>query len=266
MIQSKEGRMANDINKLTDLQSFYDYCETNNIDPKIYTAALDDGNALDPSILTDPAFQHYWQLTYLKLMEILNPALIQSVYAETGEIDFDKVYARAGNTWNDAIQEMVLDSPELLGFGALTDNDPTTLNSEVMDELALYLKENGKDANDYIDSEARDMKDKLGLGGMYDWLIGTEEGMRSAENGVMAQIADMNELYAELSKGIQDGTMSPDAANAQIQQLNASMQMATGMIQNIEKTLSSIVEQMTNMVKERNDGQMAIIRNVNVNG
>lgn len=257
--------MGDPINDVKTLNDFYTYCEANNIDPDVYVKALDDGTTIDPDILNDPIFQAYWQLTYLKLMEIVNPALIQSVYAETGEVNFDDVYARAGDDWNNYLENMVLDSPELLGFGALTDGNPETQESEVFAALDDYYAARGAASTDYIDEEAREMAQEMGYGGMWNWLIGTEEGVISGMNGLMGYYTEYQQMYAELAQGIQDGTIDPEAGGAQLQQLSSSMSVVTTYMQNFQNFLSDIMEQFSNLKKAQSDGQMSIIRNMSGN-
>ena len=58
-----------------------DYCNSNDIDPSIYLSGL-DGNKISEDLKNDPAFQAYWQLTWLQVTEIIDPTQISSLDAQ----------------------------------------------------------------------------------------------------------------------------------------------------------------------------------------
>ena len=254
--------------QINDLKSYIeDYCSANGIDPSVYTSTL-DGETLDPTILTDPAFQAYWHSVYGKLMEILNPTLVQSIYAETGEVDFDTLYAAAGDDMNAFIQNMVLDSPELMEFAAQTDGDSSTNADTVASSLAAYTgastsSDSGQE--DYTDEDARALADDLGLDGMWDFLIGTEEGIKSSENYLLGGLSEMDQQLADLQTALDSGEITAEEFSAGVEQISSYRQVYVGLIQNFEDAWSNLLETFTQLLKAEQDGQMSIARNLSGN-
>ncbi len=252
--------------QINDLKAYIEeYCSANGIDPSVYTAAL-DGSTLDPAILNDPAFQAYWQLAYLQLMEMIDPALVQSVYAEVGEIDFDAVYAAADAETNEFIQNLVLDSPELMTFFAEADGDSSTDPEAVTTALTAYStdSESFGGGTEYTDEQARDLAQELGLDGMWDFLIETEEGMKSSENYLMEGLAEMDQQLADLSEALESGEITAEEFSAGVEQISAYRQIYVSLIQNFEDAWSTLLETFSQLLKAEEEGQMAIARNLSV--
>lgn len=253
------------LQQINDLKSYIeDYCSANGIDPAVYTSALDGSTSIDPSLLSDPAFQAYWQLAYLQLMEIINPSLLQSINAEVGAIDFDSVYAAAGEEMNAYIQNLVLDNPEMMAFFAESDGNEQSDPEAVMNALANYGVSSSADTSGsaYRDDQARDLADELGLDGMWDFLIETEEGIRSSENYLMEGLADMDQQLVELQTALQNGTITAEEFSAGVEQISAYRQIYVGLIQNFEDAFAQLLETFSQLLKAQQDGQMAIVRNL----
>lgn len=128
------------------------FCEDHGIDPAIYTSALNDGKVYDDALLKDPFFEAYWELTYIKLMELINPPLVQSMYAQVGgDADsvsamFDQLYAQADPELNKSIESMVLDNPELAEmFSKYSESEDGTY-----DAAAVFLWLSGQAPESYL--------------------------------------------------------------------------------------------------------------------
>jgi len=258
---------SDQLQQIEDLKSYIeDYCSANGIDPAVYTSALDGSTTIDPSLLADPAFQAYWQLAYLQLMELINPSLLQSINAEVGEIDFDTVYAAAGDDMNEYIQNLVMDNPELMAFFAQADGNSATDPDDVINSLEAYsvssdaFGDSGGDG--YTDDQARDLADELGLSGMWDFLIETEEGMRSSESYLMEGLAEMDQQLIELQTALENGEISAEEFSAGVEQVSAYRQIYVGLIQNFEEAWSQLLETFSQLSKAEQEGQMAIARNL----
>lgn len=259
--------------QIADLKNYVEeYCAQTGINPEIYTHALDGTTGIDPALLNDPAFQAYWQLAYLQLMEIINPTLVQSLYSEVGEVNFDALYARADPEMNDFIQNLVLDSPELMSFAALADHSAATDPQAVMQALTAAISpptpagEGGaaseEDPTQYTDEVARRLKEEFGLSGAWDWLIGTEEGIRSSENFLMGELAGMDQKLADLKDGLKNHTLSADEFNADVGQISSYRTYIMGVTQNLESALSQLVDMMSKVIKQRADMLQAISQNM----
>ena len=250
--------------QIDDLKSYIEeYCEANGIDPAIYTSAL-DGQTIDPDLLNDPAFQAYWQLAYLQLMEILYPEMVQSVYAEVGEVDFDTLYAAAGDEINEFMADLVADNPELMSFAALTDGDPTTDAEAVSSAIETYSAEIGASGNstDYVDEQARELAEELGLGDMWDYLIDTEEGIKSTENYLLNGLAELDQQLADLQEALESGQITAEEFSAQVEGISMYRELYVGLIQNLEDSWGNLIEMFSQLLKAQEEGQMAIARNL----
>lgn len=258
--------------QVNDLRSYIEeYCQTNGIDPGIYTSAL-DGATIDPALLNDPAFQAYWQLAYLQLMEIINPLAVQSLYSEVGEIDFDALYSATDAETNEFIRNLVLDNPDLMAFAAIRDNDGATTADAVLQALQQRRagrgtgpSSDGNSPEEYVDEEARDLADELGLGGVWDWMIDNEEGILSMEGFLMQGLAEIDQQLAGLQEALESGEMSAEAFEAQAAGVNMNRDLYLGLIQNLEDALGTIIEMFSQLIKAQNDQQLALARNMNVN-
>ncbi|MBI2339107.1 MAG: hypothetical protein HYU99_01910 [Deltaproteobacteria bacterium] len=250
--------------QIDDLKSYVEeYCEANGIDPAIYTSAL-DGDAIDPELLSDPAFQAYWQLAYLQLMEILYPETVQSVYAEVGEVDFDSLYAAAGDEINEFMANLVADNPDLMAFSALTDGDSETSADTVTALIEEKLADAGESggSTDYVDEQARDLAEELGLSGMWDYLIETEEGIKSTENYLMGGLAELDQQLADLQEALESGEITAEEFSAQVEGISMYRELYVGLIQNLEDAWGNLIEMFSQLLKTQQDGQMAIARNL----
>ena len=151
--------------QIHELQSYIEeYCQANNIDPQIYTGALDSRTGLPPDILQDPVFQAYWKLAYLQLMEILDPALFQSLYGQVGaeNFDFDHVYSMVDPEFNQLLENLVVDGgPELAAFLYQSDGNPGTSPDEVMAAISQLVQ--GAQATPFVAEDARHLIEELAL-------------------------------------------------------------------------------------------------------
>lgn len=250
--------------QIDELKSYVEeYCEANGIDPAIYTSAL-DGRTIDPQLLNDPAFQAYWQLAYLQLMEILYPEMVQSVYAEVGDVDFDALYAAAGDEINRFVENLVVDSPELMSFAAETDGDAATDSKAISAAIEEYSADIGTSENstDYVDEQARDLAKELGLGGMWDWLIDSEEGIKSTENYLLNGLAELDQQLANLQEALESGEMTAEEFSAQVEGVSMYRELYVGLIQNLEDALGNLIEMFSQLLKKQEEGQLSIARNL----
>lgn len=247
--------------QVNQLRSYVeDYCKANNIDPALYTNYLDNKKTLDPTIINDPAFQAYWKMTYLSLMEIINPTLTQSVYSEVGEVDFDKVYAKAGNDLNDLLNKIVADDPALINFVALQQGDPDP-NSGLLQKIFSAGK-NAAEPGHYVDEEARRLGQELGLGGAYEWLISHEEGIISTEQFLMNGLAEMDQKMAEITEGIRSGRLTAEEGKADLETMSQNRGIYLTLIQNLESSLNKMLEMFSNLKKEQQEALRVIANNL----
>ena len=252
--------------QIDDLKGYVEeYCEANGIDSAIYTSAL-DGQTIDPDLLNDPAFQAYWQLAYLQLMEILYPEMVQSVYAEVGEVDFDALYSAAGDEINQFMENLVADNPDLMAFAALTDGDSTTDPDAVSSAVESYssgTSETRTSSTDYVDEQARDLLDLLGLDeNLYGPLIDTEEGIKSTENYLLNGLAELDQQLADLQEALESGQITAEEFSAQIEGVSMYRELYVGLIQNLEDAWGNLLEMFSQLLKTQQEGQMSIARNL----
>ena len=260
--------------QINDLKNYVeDYCQTNGIDPAMYTNALDGATGIDPALLNDPVFQAYWQLAYLQLMEIINPSLVQSLYSEVGEVSFDALYARADPELNEFIRNLVTDSPELMGFAAMSDysadTDPRVVMAELQRRVAspppvAASSESGSSVTsiDYVDEDFRKIKEEFKLSGMWDWLLNTEEGIRSSENFLMGELSNLDQQLADLKDALEAHTLSPEAFAADASKISTYREYLVGLIQNFENNLSQLMTMMSQIIKQRSDMMQSLSQNM----
>lgn len=259
--QTEQARQINDLNSYVE-----DYCSAKGLDPSIYTAAL-NSQTIDPNILKDPVFQAYWQLTHLQLMEIVNPTIAQSFYAEVEQIDFDAVYPKTGDEMTASIQNLV----DELSVEGTTSADSSTVQAGTRmlasTKGTTTLAGESSDSsggNDYTDEDARELAEELGLDGMWDFLIETEEGSKSSENYLLEGLAEMDEQLTALQEALELGEMSAEEFSAGVEQISAYRQLYVGLIQNFEDAFSNLLQTFSQLLKAEEDGQMAILRNLSV--
>lgn len=258
---------SDQLSQINNLKSYVeDYCETQGIDPTIYTAAL-DGNTIDPQVLNDPAFQAYWQLAYLRLMELINPTVSQSGAGDV-EINYETVRASASTEMDQFVKELLMDSPELMGFFAGQDDDPSTTSQQVINLIrsksTVLPPPTAVDAATYVDEDARSLGQNLGLSSnMWDWLISTEEGTRTTENHLMGSLADMDQKLASLEEALRGGTISADEFKSKADGISTYRQMHVSLIQNLEDSWGNLLELFSNLLKAQQEGQQALVRNLN---
>lgn len=233
-----------------------EYCESHNIDPEVYTKYLDNKQSIDPALLNDPIFQAYWKVTYLQLLEMISPEVLQSVVGEAGEINFDEVYAHAGDDINNFIMQLVSDDPELMAFVAASDQNAATDPNYIR---TLLEGPSGGDPAIYVDEEARQMAQEWQLGGMFDSLISQEEQTRTAQNHLLMGLAEMDQQYAELTEALSQGDMT---AQPKLTQLAQNRELYLQMAQKLEESLTTILNLFSQLLKSMNESQRAIANNI----
>lgn len=251
--------------QINDLNSYIeDYCSANGLDPSIYTAAL-NSQTIDPNILKDPVFQAYWQLTYLQLSETVSPTLAQSFYAEVGEVDFELLYPKTGDEMTTSVQNLV---DELNRGGASSDSSSVQAGSRMLvSTTGTTLSgetSNSSSGTDYTDEAARELAEELGLSGMWDFLVESEEGIKSSENFLLEGLAEMDEQLTSLQEALESGEITAEEFSAGVEQVSAYRQLYVGLVQNFEDAWSNLLQTFSQLLKAEEDGQMAIARNLSV--
>lgn len=244
--------------QISQLQSYIEeYCRTHGIDPQTYVQHLDERQTLDSAIFKDPAFQAYWQLTYLQLMEICSPGSTQT---QSGEImSFDEAYAQASDSMNDFIKDLVMDNPDFVAFASLRDHNSAT-NPQDFYRLIVELQPEEKELK-FVDEQARDLGRQFGMNGMYQRMIDTEEGMRSSELAILNEIDEIDRQIMDLTDALNSGELRPEEYKAKIDQMSGTKGFLYALLQKTESALSQMIEMFSNMIKAKNDHQMSIINN-----
>ncbi len=241
-----------------------DYCQTKGIDSKSYTSYLDNKTTLDPAILNDPVFQAYWQMTYLQLMEIVNPSQVQSLTSEVGEVNFETLYAHTDQTTRDFMFNLVSDDPELMAFVASQNGNPDMPPEKILQLINKNMAPSTEDDLAYVDTQAREIQERLGLGATYDYLINTEEGLKTTENHLMVALSDMDSSLNQLGEALKSHTMSAqevEATKMKFEQVSANKNLLLAYIQKIEDALQKMMELYSTMVKAQNDLSSSLVRN-----
>jgi hypothetical protein len=276
--------------QIDTLRSYVEeYCKSKNIDPGTYLASL-DGNLVSADLRNDPVFQAYWQMAYLQLSEILDPSQINSMQSQVGEVDFDQLYAGSDQNYNDFISKLIQDNPEMMAFAAQMENKPeesesllsifnssasaqktVTGNSPMFLEISRDGSSTDTDPNTddgtphntlYSADDARALGDKYNLGGGYDWLIGSEEGIRSTESSIFTYLAEMDQQLVDLKEGLRTGAMSAEEFNSDVSGISMYRETLLGMLQQLESSLSTIMDLYSKIIEKANEMQMATINNI----
>lgn len=250
--------------QLQQIQDLQQYIQETGADVELYTKAL-DGQTIDPQLLNDPAFQAYWKLAFLRLTEILNPEAIMAGNGDVDMLDFDAVYASTDPAYRDFLKQLILDSPELMGFAADIDSDEATSSAEILSYIEKHISKGlavEEAPYQYIDEEARALKEELGLGDMWDWLIGTEEGVRSAETALLGELADLDQQQLEAIRAMRSGEMNETEASAQLDSISALRQVYLGAIQQLEENWKNILELFSQLLKKQDELVDGVVRNL----
>lgn len=251
--------------KIQELQQYVnEYCQTHGVNPEIYTQYLDGQKTIDPKLLKDPAFQAYWQLAYLQLMEVINPTLVQSLQGEVGDVDFDVLFARAGDDMNAFVENLISDNPEFLSFSALVKGNPA-LTEEAIRQAFVEAQQEQTKPYAFVDENARALAEKYKLSGTWDWLIGTEEGIRSTQNWLLASLAEMDQQLFNLEGALKDGSLTVEQYQARVGVHSQNRQVVLSLMQNLEGAMQQMMELFSQLVQTNNESQLAISRNWNVN-
>lgn len=234
-----------------------DYCQSNGIDPKIYTNYL-DGNqtTLDPKIRNDPVFQAYWQLAYLQLNEIVNPTPLQSQSSEVGEVNFDKLYASVDSQTNDLITKILADDPELMGFAAQTHGESPLEVLSLLNQKTpppAVVSENGGPIK---------AASKASSGSFLDWLQSSQEGMASVEEWAMQGMSDLDAYVASLKDMMETGKIDPAQAQVIMQDKMASREMYTYFIQQANGRMNQQLEFFSALLKSLSDNKNNLLHNL----
>lgn len=252
-----------------------DYCKQHNIDPATYVAALDGKDMAQ--LRDDPAFQAYWQLAAMQLSYLLSGG--EQLYSEPGAVEFDDMaisasYNSADEQTREFIDKLLQDDPELMAFFAMqqggneeannilaainlsqnrTTTPPQTSISDLPEEMAGYR---------HVAEDARDFVRKYELGSFYDDVISTEEGIRSAEGSILNQIAEMDQQLADLSEAFDTGKIGVDKYNAEIKNVSVYRETLLAMMQNLESTLSTVMEMYSKMIEQQKEMAQSVIQNM----
>jgi len=236
-----------------------DYCQQNGIDPKMYTSYLDNKNAaLDPSIINDPIFQAYWQLSHLQLTEIINPIPLQSLSSEVGDVDLDKLYSTVDLNTQSLLEQIVGSDPSLAGISS-------QLNMESPQEVLKYLNDSTPppEAKAYAKEGGvkKVEKTQVGAGGLFDWLEGTQDGLESVEKWAMGGLADIDAYIASLQEMIETGKIDPQKADILSKEAIASRETYVLFMQQSQGRLNQIMDLFSALLKSIRDTQNSVARN-----
>ncbi|OGQ06554.1 MAG: hypothetical protein A3G32_01515 [Deltaproteobacteria bacterium RIFCSPLOWO2_12_FULL_40_28] len=237
-----------------------DYCTSQGIDPNLYLSSLDGVQTVDPALFQDPVFQAYWQLAYVRLMSILDPELVQSLDAEIQAGNIDALYSKMGEEDYQAIQQILMDSPEILAFTAQDAGDEASAQQLLNSISSSAVATTG--STEYVDEQARAMAEALGLNGMYDYLIGTEEGIKTTEAHLMEGLGEMDMQITQLSEALRSGEISAEEFAAQTEQVSMYRELYVGLIQDLEGSWNNTIEMFSQLVKTRDEGLAAVTRNL----
>ncbi len=267
--------------QISELKSYVeDHCRTKGIDPHVYTSFL-DGKVHNPEILNDPGFQAYWKLAYLQLTEILDPTILQSGAAEIDFVNLNESstrrasYARTTASSYEAEEESAVaytssSSTATTSTTSSTSSDVDDDDDNDSDEEVVFAggttSYTTTGSTEYTDEAARDMADESGMSGdMWDYLINTEEGIRSGENYVLNGLAEIDQQIADLQEALESGELTPEEFSAQVDQISAYRQIYVGMIQNFEDAWGNIVDMYSQLLKSIEEAFLGIARNIKSN-
>jgi len=268
-----------------------DYCNSNDIDPSIYLSGL-DGNKISEDLKNDPAFQAYWQLTWLQVTEIIDPTQISSLDAQVGEVDFNALYAAQDAETNALITDLISDDPALMAYvlkesGQVEASDSllalftaantaaatsTTVDSyaaalglglgDIPDEVSGTTTSDTLNNNMFEANDARDLAAQYDLGEGFDWLISTEEGIRSTESSIFGYLAEMDQQLVDLKDALDTGKITAEEFSADSSNISVYRETMLGMLQQLETSLSSVMEMYSKLIEQANEMQMSTINNM----
>lgn len=269
------------LNQIDELKDYIEnYCTENNINPAIYQSALD--GKIDENLKNDPVFQAYWQLAYLQLMEILYPTELCSMSGEVGEPDFDTIYNSATDEMNDFVEDLLADSPELIALFSDTEDpenqsllstitaattestesteyssaNSTTVSGVGAGGTTMFLED--AEDSDYESTDTREFVEEYGIEG-FDYIIGTEEGIRAAQGSILEQISEMDQAIVEMTELFNSGEMSSEEYQAEMDNISVYRETLLGFMTTLENNLSTIIEMYSKLVEQTTEMQSAVI-------
>ena len=256
-------------------QEIIDYCESVGLDYEDFLTNLDNVKTAD--LMDIPGLEAYFQLCYVQLVAIINPDLINSLYADVGlpagagidfetlkaaGIDFDEVYAAADPEFNEMILSMIEDDPELLALVAHSAGGESEANY-VLDILAsLYAStEEGADGDIQAtsNSAAHEANDLYNLG--LDWVIDQDDFYNSATQSLLQQLTEYDNAIIQLQQDVMNG-MDPAEAQMQMESLKMGREALFELLQQFTERQMTFIESISDLFKEMDEANKAIIRNV----
>lgn len=251
-----------------------EYCQTNNIDPATYVAALD--GEIDINLKDDPAFQAYWQLASLQLAYILSGGAVDM--SVPGDVAYDQESIEAAYAAADAellalCESLLQDQPELLAFFTMQ-TDGVSSGNDIL--AAINLSESNtteetstsedssedSDGESWTSQDTRDFIEAYGGSEGLDWLIDYEEGIRAAEQSILNYVAEMDQQLVELTEMFNSGEISAEEYSAKTENLSIYRETLLAMLQQLESSLSTVMEMYSKLIEQANEMSMAVINNM----
>lgn len=240
-----------------------EYFEANGIDPD----TIDLDSAADLALYDDPVFEAYFQLAYQQLMEILYPEVINSLSAEVGEVNYDTLYANAGDEINELITLLLEDDPDLmLELTRMTQGDSeadylaallaaTDSDSSGSDSGASYAYETS------LTDDARDMIESGQVGTGFEWIVDQEDAFMAAEQSILDQLSEYDEAMVDLAEALANG-MDPEVYQAELESMTMGREALLAMLQAVQDQASNFFQMISNLIENMIDTNLNIVRNL----
>ncbi|HLD45304.1 MAG TPA: hypothetical protein VJC18_07700, partial [bacterium] len=193
------------------------------------------------------------------------PEVINSLEAQVGEVNFDTLYAAAGDEFNGYITSLIEDDPELMALFA-TQAGGEGEGDWVMGYLSdLAANTDMGDSNQgSLTDDARALADMYGLGEGFDWVINQEDLFASAEMAILDRLAEYDQAMADLVAALESGALSDTQFATEVQNCQFAREVDIALLQQMTDTKMSLFETISKIYNQTFEMQKSIINNIRV--
>lgn len=236
------------------------YCEVNGIDSAQYLDSLDENFSL--AVYDNPTLEAYFQLAYMQLAELLDPALINSLEAQIGEVNFETLYANAGDDFNELVVSLIEDDPELMAYYAMQGGGETE-GQFLLDYLSEIQTEAGADSgSESFTDDARELAEMYGFGEGFEWVVDQEDLFKAAEMSILERLQEYDSAIMDLAEMLESGEISETYFESEMQNIYYGRETLLMMLSQVTEQEMRFFEMISEMYEKANEMNMSIINNM----
>lgn len=269
----------------------------NQIDLALYSDSLDDKGKIDAELLKDPVFAAFWQLQSLLLKEIEEPTQINSAEASVSDSYLDDAYNRTQQDYQNYVQELASQDNDIRNYliaeqqtqtqsqswaaslntafskAATTSSQSSqtvVAGSQSVSGYSMMASTTDTDNTttaevdainyDYT-QDARELGERLGLGGIYSDAVEFEQLVQETTAGIFTALSEMDQQLVQLKEALESGSISATEFEADMSTISASREALLAVLQHTTNALTTTMEMYSQLVKQAVDGAQSIANN-----